>query len=324
MRIRRKVYRYSRVPHSPQNVCQTLQMRALLTLFLCTFALFSQREPLVFDINWVNPPVNPPSGVTHHILKSAAMKRDVGFNIYLPPTYATDVNKRFPVIYWLHGAGGHESQGVAQAAMLDKAIAAGLMPPTIMVIPNGGKRSEYRDWAEQGVMAETMIIKELIPHVDANYRTAPAPFGRAIEGMSMGGNGSLKLALKYPEMFGSVLAIAGTYGRIRLDGYYYLGVTAESRKWVSKLAQWHSEDDDVFELAKKNYNRLSHLTIRLLIGTEDVSFPDSEKLHVHLRDLGVAHEYEILLGVSHNTTQYYDRAGIHGFQFQAEGFKRLR
>jgi hypothetical protein len=93
---------------------------------------------------------------------------------------------------------------------------------------------------------------------------------------------------------------------------------------VSQLAQWHSEDDDVFELAKKNYNRLGHLAIRLLIGTEDVSFPDSEKLHVHLRDLGVAHEYEILLGVSHNTTQYYDRAGIHGFQFQAGGFKRLK
>jgi endo-1,4-beta-xylanase len=299
-------------------------MRALLTLFWCSFALFSQPDPLVFDIKWVNPPVDPPRGVTHHVFQSAAMKTDVGFNIYLPAEYATAVNKRFPVIYWMHGAGGHESQGLAQAALLDKAITAGLMPPTIMVIPNGGKRSEYRDWKAQNILAETMIIKELIPLIDARYRTAAAPFGRAIEGMSMGGNGSLKLALKYPEMFGSVLAIAGTYGRIRLDGYYYLGVAPEQRKWVSQLAQWHSEDDDVFELAKKNYNRLGHLAIRLSIGTEDVSFPDSEKLHVHLRDLGVAHEYEILLGVSHNTTQYYDRAGIHGFQFQAGGFKRLK
>ena len=299
-------------------------MRVLLTGFLCTFALFSQPEPLVFDIKWVNPPADPPRGVTHHVFPSAAMKTDVGFNIYLPAEYATAVNKRFPVIYWLHGAGGHESQGLAQAALLDKAITAGLMPPTIMVIPNGGKRSEYRDWKAQNILAETMIIKELIPLIDARYRPAAAPFGRAIEGMSMGGNGSLKLALKYPELFGSVVAIAGTYGRIRLDGYYYLGVAPEQRKWVAQLAQWYSEDDDVFELAKKNYNRLGHLAIRLLIGTEDVSFPDSEKLHVHLRDLGVAHEYEILLGVSHNTTQYYDRAGIQGFQFQAGGFKRLK
>jgi enterochelin esterase-like enzyme len=297
-------------------------MRLLLLLLLLPLAAFGQREPLVFDIAWVNPPKDPPRGVTHHVFASKAMGKDVGFNIYLPAEYATSPGKRYPVIYWLHGAGGHESQGLAQAALLDKAITAGLMPPTIMVIPNGGKRSEYRDWPQQGVMAESMLIKELIPLVDARFRTAPAPFGRAIEGMSMGGNGSLKLALKYPEMFGSVLAIAGTYGRIRLDGYFFLGVTPDQQKWVSKLAQWYSEDDDVFALAKKNYNRLGHLAIRLLIGTQDVSFPDSEKLHVHLRDLGIAHEYEILLGVSHNTQQYYDRAGVHGFQFQAAGFSR--
>lgn len=220
-----------------------------MMLFL-PLAAVAQREPLVFDITWVNPPKDPPRGVTHHVFTSKAMKKDVGFNLYLPPDYANSPTRRFPVIFWLHGAGGNESQGVAQAALLDKAI-AGLIPPTILVLPNGGKRSEYRDWAEQGVMAETMLIQELIPYVDANYRTQPAPMGRAIEGMSMGGNGSLKLALKYPEMFGSVVALAGTYGRIRLDGYFFLGVTPDQQKWVSKLAQWYSEDDDVFALATK-------------------------------------------------------------------------
>lgn len=295
-----------------------------LFLFLLPQLAFPQREPLKFDITWVNPPKDPPRGVTHHTFRSKAMQIEVGYNIYLPPDYASSNGKRYPVIYWLHGAGGHESQGLSQAALLDRAIAAGLMPSTIMVIPNGGRRSEYRDWPEQNVMAETMIVKELIPLVDSSYRTQAAPLGRAIEGMSMGGNGSLKLALKFPELFGSVLAIAGTYGRIRLDGYYYLGVQPEQQRWVSQLAQWYSSDEDVFALAEKNYGRLGHLRIRLLIGTQDVSFPDSEKLHVHLRDLGIAHEYEILLGVTHNTQAYYDRAGIHGFQFQAAGFARVK
>jgi acetyl esterase/lipase len=80
----------------------------------------------------------------------------------------------------------------------------------------------------------------------------------------------------------------------------------------------------VFALAEKNYGRLGQLRIRLVIGTTDVSFPDSEKLHAHLRDLGVAHEYEVLLGVPHNTQAYYERAGLHGFQFQAAGFARAR
>jgi endo-1,4-beta-xylanase len=199
--------------------------------------------------------------------------------------------------------------------MFNNAVTAGLVQPAIVVFPNGGKRSEYRDWPEQNVLIETMLIKELIPYIDANYRTLPAPYGRAIEGMSMGGNGSLKIALKYPEMFGSVLAVAGTYGRIRLDGYYYLGVSPE---------QWYSADEDVFRLAEMNYGRLGHLRIRLLIGNTDVSYPDSEKLHAHYERLGLPHEYEVLLGVPHNTQMYYDRAGIHGFQFQDAGFARAK
>ncbi len=295
-----------------------------LFLFLFASSAWGQREPLKFDITWVNAPKEMPRGVTHHTFRSQAMQTEVGFSLYLPPDYASSEGKRYPVIYWLHGAGGNEAQGMVQAAMLDRAIAAGVMPPTILVIPNGGKRSEYRDWPEQKVMSETMIVRELIPLVDARYRTQAGPMGRAIEGMSMGGNGSLKLALKYPELFGSVVAVAGTYGRIRLDGYYYLGVQPEQQRWVAQLAQWYSADDDVFALAEKNYGRLGHLRIRLLIGTQDVSFPDSEKLHVHLRDLGVAHEYEILLGVSHNMQAYYERAGLHGFQFQAAGFERSK
>lgn len=296
------------------------------TLFLCLLPLaaMAQREPLKFDITWVNPPKDPPRGVTHHVFTSKAMNKDVGFNVYLPPGYETDTNKRYPVLYWLHGAGGHESQGLAQALMFNNAIISGQVQPAIMVIPNGGKRSEYRDWPEQNVMVETMIIKELIPHIDANYRTLAAPYGRAIEGMSMGGNGCLKLALKYPEMFGSVLAIAGTYGRIRLDGYYYAGVAPAQQQWVANLAEWYSPDEDVFVLAEKNYGRLGKLRIRLLIGTLDVSMPDSEKLHAHFQKLGLPHEYELLLGVSHNTTQYYERAGLHGFLFQNAGFARAK
>ena len=75
------------------------------------------------------PAARPPRGVRHVILKSAAMRKDVGFNIYLPPDYESPGTRRYPVLYWLHGAGGHESQGVAQAALLDKAIGAGRVPP---------------------------------------------------------------------------------------------------------------------------------------------------------------------------------------------------
>jgi enterochelin esterase-like enzyme len=178
--------------------------------------------------------------------------------------------------------------GLAQAVAFDAAIAARQVPPAMMVFPNGGGKSEYRDWREQNVMPETMIIRELIPYIDEHYRTKAAPFGRALEGMSMGVNGALKLALKYPEMFGSVVAIAGSYRRLRLDGFYP-GVAAEQAVWISKLAQWYWPDDDVFALADKNMPRLGHLRIRMLIGSSDISFQDSEALHAHLRDLSIPH-----------------------------------
>jgi enterochelin esterase-like enzyme len=239
---------------------------------------------------------------------------DVGYNLYLPPGYESS-SERYPVLYWLHGAGSDENAGLPISEILDRAIAAGQVPPVIMVIPNGGKRSEYRDWEPQKVMPETFLIHELIPHIDQNYRSIRERRGRWIEGMSMGGNGSLKLALKYPDLFGSVVAYAGSYRPLPKDGILYPGIVIPNRVWIEQLAQWYSADHDVFELSLKDRFRLDGMRIRLVIGTRDVSFDDSEALHAHFQKIGVVHEYEILLGIAHDTRAYYERAGVEGFRF---------
>lgn len=59
-------------------------------------------------------------------------------------------------------------------------------------------------------MDETCIVRELVPHIDANYRTVAAREGRSLHGYSMGGFGALKLGFKHPEVFGSVVAHAAT------------------------------------------------------------------------------------------------------------------
>jgi enterochelin esterase-like enzyme len=292
----------------------------ILVALSAPWLVFAQRQPLEFDVRWVNPPAKAEKRTQHRILHSPSMKRDVGWNLYLPPDYETST-RRYPVIYWLHGAGGDESSGLWIAAELDKAIAAGLTAPAMMIFPNGGKRTEYRDWPDQNVLAETMIIRELIPFVDANFRTVANKLGRAVEGMSMGGNGALKLALKYPELFGSVVAYAGSYRRLPLDGYFP-GIAAQQQAWIAKLAQWYSAEDDVFELANRNVARLGELRIRFVGGTKDVSVPDAEALHNWLVRCSIPHEYEILLGVAHDTKAYYERAGLHGFQFHASAFAR--
>lgn len=247
------------------------------------------------------------------------MHRGVGFNICVPSHYAASTD-RYPVIYWLHGAGGDESGGLYVAEHLQRAIASGTVPPMIIVFPNGGKKTEYRDWPEQNIMPESMIVKELIPWIDSHYRTVSSPLARALEGMSMGANGALKLAFKYPQLFGSVVAYAGSYKRLPLDGYFP-GIAPEQQAWIAKLSQYFSPDDDVFELARKNSANLGHLRIRIITGTKDVSMPDGEALHELLLKLAIPHEYESLLGVNHDGRAYYSRAGLHGFQFQADGFR---
>jgi endo-1,4-beta-xylanase len=274
----------------------------------------AEKRPLQFDIKWVNPPAKSPRGVRHYSLRSAAMGVDVGFNLYLPPQYDS-TPERYPVLYWLHGAGGDENSGVPIARMLDAAIESKQMPPVIMAIPNGGKRSEYRDWDPQNVKPESFLIRELIPHIDSTYRTIKERRGRWIEGMSMGGNGSLKAALKFPDLFSSVVAYAGSYEPLPKDGYLYPGAAPAFRDWITQLSEWYIADHDPFELAKFNLHRLDGLRIRLVAGTRDVALKDSEALHSHFQKIGVTHEYELLHGVAHNMMAYYERAGVEGFRF---------
>jgi endo-1,4-beta-xylanase len=293
--------------------------RLLLAVLLLALSLNAQRIPLEFDIQWVNPPKEKVDRVTHHVVSSPSMGREVGFNVYLPAAYETDSQRRVPVIYWLHGAGGDESSGIRVARDYHRAIEAGVLPPVIVIFPNGGKRSEYRDWAEQNVRIETMIIRELIPHIDRTFRTIAGREGRALEGMSMGGNGALKLAFKYPELFVSVVAYAGSYRPLPADGYFP-GIAAQQREWIAKLSRWYSVEDDVFRLAPTNLERLEGLKIRFISGSADVSLDDGEELHKHLQRLRISHEYEMLLDAPHNQNIYYERTGFHGFEHHARAF----
>ena len=136
---------------------------------------------------WVNRPSDAlPAGVTHHTYRSQSMGHDLGYCIYLPPNYANDSTRRYPVIYNLHGAGGDETRGLLAAEVLHEGIQAGRWPEMILVFPNGGKRTHYKDSYDGKSMAETTVIKELIPHVDATYRTIAARHRRCIGGLFHG------------------------------------------------------------------------------------------------------------------------------------------
>ena len=169
----------------------------------------------VWEPVWVNPPKPGvlPTGMTHHTYRSKVMGCEVGYCIYLPPGYDQEPNKRYPVIYNLHGAGGNEVHSQNNAKVLQEGIVSGKLPPMIMVMPNGGQYSFYKDSYDKKVMAESTLIGELIPHIDQAYRTIAARHGRCIEGHSMGGRGATRLAMKHPR----AVLLALQLGRERLS-----------------------------------------------------------------------------------------------------------
>lgn len=129
------------------------------------------------------------------------------YSIYLPKDYddKSNAKKRYPVVYFLHGMNEDHNRFNSRggAKVLDRIVGEKGMSPMIFVcIYDGSRRSFYMDKGRDKV--ETMIVKDLIAHIDKTFRTIPKRGSRAIMGVSMGGFGALKIAFKHPEIFCAV------------------------------------------------------------------------------------------------------------------------
>ncbi len=129
--------------------------------------------------------------------------------IYLPPSYARDAGARFPVLYLQDGS---EYVTRARAAVVaDNLIAQGTVAPFIIVFVDPVDRfKEY--WAHDGLA--DFMAKELVPFVDARYRTRASREGRALMGASLGGVISVWTAIRHPNVFARV---AGQSSAFQID-----------------------------------------------------------------------------------------------------------
>ena len=139
---------------------------------------------------------------------SAALGREISFTVYLPDGYK-DATTSYPATYLLHGAGGNEYEWARKGSAvetLDGLIKRGQMRPTVAIMPTFGPASWWTDGASE--KAETAMMKELIPYVESRYKVGTERSSRSIGGLSMGGYGSLNLALKYPDRFCAAAVIS--------------------------------------------------------------------------------------------------------------------
>ena len=271
------------------------------------------------DEHWNNPPKGKlTAGLEHGVFHSAAMGVEVGYNIYLPPDYAKG-DHRYPVVYYLHGLEGDESSYLDYARILSDGIRNKLVTPMILVFVNGGKTSFFSDSADGKVLAETAVIKELIPHIDQTYRTVATREGRAVHGFSMGGFGALKLGFKYPELFSSVVA----YGAVLPQADELREKSGKIFKATFGDSKPIFDQSDPIKLAQRNADKIrDHLAIRIVLGNKDELLELNRRTNDQLEQLKIPHEYMELPGVNHRKEILYDRAALSAFRFTAANFAK--
>lgn len=249
--------------------------------------------------NWVWPNPKEPAGCKAKTFHAATIKQEVSYLIWLPPGYdAEDEQTRYPVVYFLHGGGGnYEHIPAAFLPQVAEAIKAQRMPPILGVVVNGLGGSLYIDSADGTTPVESVLIKDLLPHIDATYRTDP--HRRVLEGFSMGGYGVTHLAFKYPDRFVGVADFAGA-----IQGWEFFGrVPNISRPWGGEerfLAEWP------VTLARKNADaiRQNIAQVFIAVGDRDTgrgsTLDSNTKLHQLLDELKIPNQLTIVPDVKHS------------------------
>ena len=187
----------------------------------------------------------------------------------------------FPVCYLLHGLSDDHTAWTRRTNL--ERYVEGL--PLIVVMPDGG-RGFYTDSATEPAGAfETFLRCDLIGFVDRTFQTRADRASRVIAGLSMGGYGAIKLALKFPETFCAASSHSGALWRPDLLDTY-------EGSELQRVFGDHPGGgaDDVYALAE-HVDRTRLPALRFDCGTEDYLLPQNRLFHQHLSTLGIAHEY---------------------------------
>jgi poly(3-hydroxybutyrate) depolymerase len=272
--------------------------------------------------HWVTREVQAPR-VSFHTFDSAAAKAKVSYHLYTPAAYDREPQRRFPVVYWLHGSGGG-LDGIAQIARhFDAAIESRKTPPFLVVFVNGLVEGMYVDWKDGTAPLETVIVKELVPHIDGAYRTVAAREGRLLDGFSMGGYGAARLGFKFTEMFRAVSIV----GAGPMQEELVQTPRAGRQRAAEVLSKVYGGDQAYFRavsprtLAAQNAEAIRKSSlVRIVIGDQDETFENNRKFHEHLQSMKIAHSWTVLPGVAHDPMGVLRAMGDDNWAFYRDAF----
>lgn len=302
---------------------------------------FVNDESRYWNMGNLTLPSNGNGDVEHCTVESSNLKipnNVVGFNVYTPPSYNSS-SQSYPVIYLLHGINGNEYNYFSYfnnstffnngSGSLPSLIDNGLTDEAIIVFVNGGALSFYQDWNDNytygadynygpsssfPIMSESVIMEDVIPFIDANFRTIANRSGRAVEGFSMGGGGAIKLALKYSDQFCSTIAYSG--------GTYEKYTGGPSNPYSNQDLE---PEHRASVIATNNASSIlaNGLKIRMVDGDGAAGQGGgSADLSVLLTSLDIPYEYEPNQAgvINHDWGQYHQATGLYGLNFHFQCF----
>ncbi len=271
---------------------------------------------------WVESSKEEPARTHYRTFSSDAAGTDVSYLVYFPPGYDDHKDRRYPVIYWLHGMTQDQRSGADFVRRFDRAVRDGEAPKAIVILVNGRTHSYYCDSPDGKTPVESMIVKDLVPHVDRTYRTHARARERALEGYSMGGFGAAHLGLKYPETFGLVTVLAGALHKAERfaeeHSHAYREAFGADREYFEKNSPW--------TLAKENASHVrDRVKFRVIDGTLDPLYGGNHDFARLLEKEGISVEFHSIKGASHNPYDpLYKGLGDRAFQFYKDAWGSAR
>ncbi len=247
----------------------------------------------------------PGSGTIEH----CAMSSDVlginkDFSVYLPSGYE-ESDRRYPVLYLLHPAGGTHEMWISMGHLpqiADDAIRSGMSLPMIIVLPDASGMAEYHLGKHLGYFSvpgwdyETYFHKELIPLIDSAYRTIPDKCHRVITGASMGGEAAIGYAQKNPDLYGASCAMSGILGHPEQSRM------AQSDKDYADSLIAHNPSAFVENASTDEIEKLKRVRWYTDCGDNDFFYEGNVEFFLAMKKRGIPIDYRMRSGIN---SRYY-------------------
>ena len=269
---------------------------------------------------WVTAPVTAP-GVQYSTFESAAANHTVSFHIWLPPEYDTQPTRSFPLLIWLHGSGDGTLGIPWLSTYFGTAMAQGVIPPMLVLFPNGMTYSMWCNSKDGTVPMERVVIDDLLPFVDANYRTIGGRH-RILEGFSMGGQGTGRLGFRHTDLFAGVsMLVAGPIQDDFMQAPLGSDIPAGKRAaiydlvWGSDPAYYTLQHPKTVVAANASAVIGRRTVVRQALGSLDTLVAMNQDFDAFLASLGVPHTLTIAPGIGHSASALLPALGPSQWAF---------